>query len=60
VRTLLFLTDSDPVELPFALVADKDSEEDSGRGSERGGDENKGCGNKGEESGSEEGDAMVE
>jgi hypothetical protein len=51
VRTPLFLMDSDPVDFPFALVADKDSEEDSGRGSEHEnenegrGDENQGCGN---------------
>jgi hypothetical protein len=34
VQTPLFLMDSDPVDLPFALVAEKDSEEDSGRSSE--------------------------
>jgi hypothetical protein len=69
VRTPLFLMDLDPVDLLFALVTDKDSEEDSGCGSEnegigpgntKGRDENKGCGNTDEESGSEDGDAMVE
>jgi hypothetical protein len=69
VQTPLFLMDSDPMDLLFALEADKDSEEDSGHGSknkgighgnERGGDENEGCGNEDEESGSEDGNAMVE
>jgi hypothetical protein len=55
VQTLLFLMDSDPMDLLFALEADKDSEEDLGRGSEnegighrneRGRDKNKGCGDK--------------
>jgi hypothetical protein len=56
--------DSDPVDLPFALEADKDSEEDLGCGSEHEGighgDENKGHRNKDKESRSEDGDAMVE
>jgi hypothetical protein len=43
VCTLLFLMDSDPMDLPFALEADKDSEEDSGHGSG-----NKGSGNRNE------------
>jgi hypothetical protein len=76
VHTLLLLTDSDLVDLPFALEADKDSEEDSGRGSENegighentssrdenkgNGDENDGRGNTDKESRSEDGDAMVE
>jgi hypothetical protein len=69
VRTPLFLIDSDLVDFLFDLGADKDSEEDSGRGSKhkgighgnkRGRDENKGHGNEDEESGSEDGDAMVE
>jgi hypothetical protein len=60
VQTLLFLMDSDPIDLPFAVEADKDSEEDSGHRNERGGDENKGHRNEDEESGSENGDDMVE
>jgi hypothetical protein len=55
VRTPLFLTDSDPMELPFAVEVDKDSDEDSGRG-----DENQGRGNADEESGSKDGNAMVQ
>jgi hypothetical protein len=55
VQMLLFLMDSDPVDLPFALEADKDSKEDSGHGSERGGRRNED-----KESGSEDRDAMVE
>jgi hypothetical protein len=53
VRTLLFMMDSDPMDLPFAVEADKDSEKDSGHG-------NKGRRNKDKESRSEDGDAMVE
>jgi hypothetical protein len=53
VRTLLFMTDSDPMDLSFAVEADKDSEEDLGHG-------NKGRGNKDKESRSEDGDATVE
>jgi hypothetical protein len=34
VRTLLFLMDSNSVDLLFALEANKDSKEDSGRSSE--------------------------
>jgi hypothetical protein len=45
--------DSDPIELPFALEASKDSEEESGNGSG-----SEGSGSKG--SGSEDGDAMME
>jgi hypothetical protein len=45
---LLFLMDLDPVDLPFALEASKDSEEESGSG------------NGSEGSGSEDGDAMME
>jgi hypothetical protein len=69
VQTPLFLTDSDPVDLPFAVEDDKDSEEGSGHGSknegvghgnERGRDEHNGCGDTDEESGSEDKDAMVE
>jgi hypothetical protein len=52
-HTLLFLMDSDPIELPFALEASKDSEEESGNGSG-----SKGSGSEG--SGSEDGDAMME
>jgi hypothetical protein len=48
VHTLLFLMDSDPMDLPFALEASKDSEEESGSG------------NGSEGSGSEDGDAMME
>jgi hypothetical protein len=68
-QTPLFLTDSDPVDLPFAVEDDKDSEEGSGHDSEnegvghrneRGRDENNGCRNADEESGSENEDAMVE
>jgi hypothetical protein len=33
VHMLLFLMDSDPIDLPFALEASKDSEEESGSGS---------------------------
>jgi hypothetical protein len=44
----LFLMDLDPVDLPFALKASKDSEEESGSG------------NGSEGSGSEDGDAMME
>jgi hypothetical protein len=48
VHTRLFLMDSDPMDLPFALEASKDSEEESGSG------------NGSEGSGSEDGDAMME
>jgi hypothetical protein len=47
-HTPLFLMDSDPVDLPFALEANKDSKEESGGG------------NGSEGSGSEDGDAMME
>jgi hypothetical protein len=67
VCTLLFLVDLNPMDLLFALKADKDSERDSGHGSGNEGSRN---GNKNEGSGSEEGgdrpfgamdgDAMVE
>jgi hypothetical protein len=69
VRTPLFLTDSDPVDLPFAVEDDKDSEEGSRCGSEnegirhrneRGRDENDRHGKADKESGSEDKDAMVE
>jgi hypothetical protein len=69
VQMPLFLMDLDMVDFPFALEADKDSEEDSGHsskhegighGNERGGDENKGRGDEDEESGSKDRDAMVE
>jgi hypothetical protein len=73
VRTPLFLMDSDPMDLLFALEANKDSEVDSGNssgnegsrnGNERGRDKNEGRGNEDEGSGSEDGsfdrDAMVE
>jgi hypothetical protein len=46
----LFLMDSDPMDLPLALEADKDSEEDSGHSSEN---ENAGSGNKNAGSGNE-------
>jgi hypothetical protein len=49
----LFLMDSDPIDLLFALEASKDSEEESGSGSGR-----KGSGSEG--SGSEDRDAMME
>jgi hypothetical protein len=58
----LFLMDSDLVDLPFALEANKDSKEDSGCGSEhegtghgneRGGDENEGRGDENEGCGDE-------
>jgi hypothetical protein len=49
----LFLMDSDPVDLPFALEASKDCEEESGSGN---GSEGSGS----EGSGSEDGDAMME
>jgi hypothetical protein len=60
VQTPLFLMDSDPMDLPFALEADKDSgcgseNEGIGHGNERGGDENEGRGNKDKESRSEDG-----
>jgi hypothetical protein len=46
--------DSDQMDFPFALEAGKDSEEDSGHGSEnkgeRGRDENQGCEDKGSRS----------
>jgi hypothetical protein len=60
VRMPLSLTDSDLVDLPFALEANKDSEEDSGHGSknERCGDKNKGHGNKDKESRSKDRDAI--
>jgi hypothetical protein len=69
VQTLLFLRDSDPVDLLFAVEDDKDSEEGSGHGSEnegighgnqRGRDEHNRRGDADEESGSEDEDAMVE
>jgi hypothetical protein len=67
VHTPLFLMDSDPMDLPFALEADKDSEEDSGHGSknedEGGGNGNKGDGNEDSDGGSfgaMDRDAMVE
>jgi hypothetical protein len=73
VCTPLFLMGSDPMDLPFASEANKDSEVDlghssrnegSGNGNERGGDENKG--NRSEDKGSRsedgsfDGDTMVE
>jgi hypothetical protein len=60
VWTPLFLTDSDLVDLPFALEDDKDSEEGSGCGSEN---EGIGHGNergRDEHDGHEDEDAMVE
>jgi hypothetical protein len=70
----LFLMDSDPMDLPFSLEVDKDSEEDSGCSSEnegsRGRNKNTGSGNKNTGSGnknagsrsedSDDRDAMVE
>jgi hypothetical protein len=58
VHTPLFLMDSDPMDLLFALEADKDSEEDSGSGSgsEAGGSEGSDDGF----FGTMDGDAMVE
>jgi hypothetical protein len=53
VHMPLFLMDSDPMDLPFALEASKDSEEESGSGNG-----SEGSGSKG--SGSEDGDAMME
>jgi hypothetical protein len=60
VQTPLFLMDSDLMDLPFALEADKDSEEDSGCGSENEGigGRNKNTGSGGEDS--DDGDTMVE
>jgi hypothetical protein len=65
VRTPLFLMDSDPMDLPFALEADKDSEEDLGHGSRNEGSRNENKGSRSEDSddgsfGAMEGDAMVE
>jgi hypothetical protein len=60
VQTLLFLMDSDPMELPFALEANKDSDEELGCGSR-----NEDEGSKSEDSGdgsfgAMDRDAMVE
>jgi hypothetical protein len=69
VHTLLFLMDLDLMDLPFALEADKDSEEDSGHSSknegsrnrnEGGGSENEGSGSKDRSFRAMDGDAMVE
>jgi hypothetical protein len=58
VHTPLFLMDSDPMDLPFALEANKDSEEEAGNGSgsEAGGSEGSDDGS----FGAMDGDAMVE
>jgi hypothetical protein len=58
VHTLFFLMDLDPMDLPFALEASKDSEEESGSGSG-----SKGSGSEDDDDGSfraMDGDAMVE
>jgi hypothetical protein len=69
VWTLLFLRDSDSTDMPFALEAGKDSEEDSGRSSrnegsgnrnERGRSENEGSRSEYGSFGAMDGDAMVE
>jgi hypothetical protein len=56
VQTPLFLMDSDPMDLPFALEASKDSEEESGNGSRSEGSEDDDDGS----FGAMDGDAMVE
>jgi hypothetical protein len=56
VHIPLFLMDLDPMDLLFALEADKDSEEDSGSGSEAGGSE----GSDDRSFGAMDGDAMIE
>jgi hypothetical protein len=58
VCTLLFLMDSDPLDLPFALEAGKDSEEESGSSSGSEGSDDKGSDDG--SFGAMDGDVMVE
>jgi hypothetical protein len=53
VQTPLFLRDSDPMDLPFALEASKDSEEGSGSGTRSEGSDDGSFG-------AMDGDAMIE
>jgi hypothetical protein len=58
VRTPLFLMDLDPPDLPFALEAGNDSEEESGSGSRSEGSDDEGSDNGSFRA--MDGDAMVE